>query len=104
MANVAAMLAKGPLGPRHTLDFAVHISEALEAAHVHGIVHRDLKPGNVMVAATSAKLLDFGLAKATEASIGSGRLPTAPTSVTDSTLIEGTIPYTSPEQVRPSAG
>jgi len=101
--TLASVLAKGPLPPQQALDFAVQIVEGLEAAHAHGIVHRDLKPGNVMVTATGAKLLDFGLAKAPAASMAKAGFQTAPTSTTDSTLILGTIPYMSPEQleVRP---
>ena len=45
----------------------IEICEGLEKAHRTGC-HRDLKPGNVMLTKTGAKLMDFGLAKATPAS------------------------------------
>lgn len=56
-------LQKGPLPLKQVLECGVQICDALERAHRAGIVHRDLKPGNVMLTATGAKLLDFGLAK-----------------------------------------
>ena len=56
-------LQKGPLPLKQVLECGVQICDALEKAHRAGIVHRDLKPGNVMLTASGAKLLDFGLAK-----------------------------------------
>jgi len=58
-----ARLQKGPLPLKQALDCAVQVCDALEKAHRAGIVHRDLKPGNIMLTASGAKLLDFGLAK-----------------------------------------
>jgi eukaryotic-like serine/threonine-protein kinase len=58
-------LEKGPLPLEQVLKIGAQIAEALDKAHRNGIVHRDLKPGNVMLTATGAKLLDFGLAKPT---------------------------------------
>ena len=61
--SLDSRLAKGPLPLKQALECGMQICDALEKAHRAGIVHRDLKPGNVMLTATGAKLLDFGLAK-----------------------------------------
>src|ERR1700676_889967 len=57
-------LTKGPLLPEQTLRFAAQIADALAKAHKMGFTHRDLKPANIMLTKTGAKLMDFGLAKA----------------------------------------
>src|SRR5215469_5114537 len=62
--SLADRLRKGALPLKQTLQIGIQITEALAAAHRAGILHRDLKPGNVMLTASGAKLLDFGLAKA----------------------------------------
>src|SRR5260370_34650739 len=50
------------------LKYAIQITDALARAHSSGIVHRDLKPSNIMVDEHGlVKVLDFGLAKLTEA-------------------------------------
>ena len=61
--TLAKRLEKGPLPLEQVLKYGAQIAEALDKAHRSGIVHRDLKPGNIMLTATGAKLLDFGLAK-----------------------------------------
>ena len=83
-------IEQGPLPLKDVLDIGRQIAEGLEAAHEKGIVHRDIKPANVMVDAKGrATILDFGLARLTEA----GKLTRA-----DQTV--GTAAYMSPEQIQ----
>jgi serine/threonine protein kinase len=67
----------GPLPVHLALEIAIQVTQALSAAAAHGLVHRDLKPGNIMLAhdpaapaAMQAKVIDFGLAKATADTLG----------------------------------
>jgi serine/threonine protein kinase/Tol biopolymer transport system component len=68
--SLDARLQKGPLPLKLAMESGIQICEALEKAHRAGIVHRDLKPGNIMLTASGAKLLDFGLAKPAAALLG----------------------------------
>ena len=81
-----------------TVRLGRQIARALGAAHKAGIIHRDLKPANIMVTPKNqVKILDFGLARATER--GAGAMPTLP-DVTTSGMVLGTAAYLSPEQVK----
>ena len=97
-------IARGPVGLDEALSIACQIADALECAHEHGIVHRDLKPDNIKVRPDrTVKVLDFGLAKPTDA-FGAGA-DTRASTLTDPTLaltgiLLGTAGYMSPEQAR----
>jgi serine/threonine protein kinase/Tol biopolymer transport system component len=100
--TLAARIARGPLSIEQALAYAIDIADALIAAHGQGIVHRDLKPANVMVTGTGIKLLDFGLAQL-RGPVPAGASAAAMSSVSGLTsegLVFGTLPYTSPEQLR----
>jgi serine/threonine protein kinase len=103
--TLADRLAKGPLATELVLKYGIEICEGLERAHKSGVVHRDLKPSNVMLTKTGAKLMDFGLAKATPtgAAPASSLTMTVPGTPADQPLtahgtIVGTFQYMSPEQ------
>src|SRR4029077_16500069 len=84
------------LSTRERLELFVLVCRAVQHAHQKGIIHRDIKPSNILVTVNDGapvpKVIDFGIAKATE-----GRL-------TDQTLFTafdqflGTPAYMSPEQ------
>jgi len=94
----------GPLPLDTVMDYARQIAAGLEAAHEKGIVHRDLKPANIKVTpGGQIKILDFGLAKASEAAPQAGNpsiSPTLPLGMTEAGVILGTAAYMSPEQAR----
>ena len=78
----------GRLSPRETVEVAVQVAEALQAAHERGVVHRDVKPGNVLITKSGrAKVADFGIARVAEA-----------TTLSEPGDILGSAKYMSPEQ------
>ncbi len=116
---------KDALQLNQILKISVQVAEALAAAHQAGIIHRDIKPENIMIRTDGyAKVLDFGLAKLTEAKtdrsgdgvteragdegdtlIAASPLPPVSPSPSRSVnttpgIIMGTVSYMSPEQAR----
>ncbi len=82
------------------LELFVAVCQAVQHAHQKGIIHRDLKPSNVMVTEVDGrptpKVIDFGVAKATEFDL-------TDQSLGDTGAIVGTPTYMSPEQADPSS-
>jgi len=95
-------LRSGALVTRKALDYAMQIAHGLAAAHEKGIIHRDLKPDNLFITKDGrVKILDFGLAKLTQADPGSNpSMATVTHGGTEAGVVMGTAGYMSPEQVR----
>ena len=100
-------LRRGPMRPREACDCGVEIARGLAAAHDAGIVHRDLKPENLFLTRDGRlKILDFGLAKLTQAEPAGTDADAAATTFVQQTepgQVFGTVGYMAPEQVRGQA-
>jgi DNA-binding beta-propeller fold protein YncE len=93
--DLRALLAlEGPLPPARAVAIVAQVANALDAAYARGLVHRDVKPGNILLAGESdgvahAYLADFGLTRQVD----------APSGLTASGQMVGTVDYCAPEQV-----
>ena len=80
---------QGRLSELHVLDIGTKVASALDTALKHNLLHRDIKPGNILFNAEGEpKLVDFGLARSTEAD------------TEYDTAVWGTPYYIAPEKVK----
>jgi serine/threonine-protein kinase len=81
----------GRIMPERSIDIAMDVCRALEAAHAQGVIHRDIKPGNIMMTQRGdVKVTDFGIA----------RMTTTADTVAQTAAVLGTASYLSPEQAQ----
>jgi eukaryotic-like serine/threonine-protein kinase len=94
--TLAARLARlGAMSLDAVVPIVEQIASGLAAAHAHGIIHRDLKPENILLMQVEgrdddwAKILDFGISKVTDDSLGT---------IGGTNSLIGTPQYMAPEQ------
>jgi serine/threonine protein kinase len=90
------MRRSGPLEVKLALEIATEVAAGLAAIHEQNLVHRDIKPTNIMVrlkegASVTAKIIDLGLAKTSDASASEAGISSPGT-------FAGTPEFASPEQ------
>jgi serine/threonine protein kinase len=95
--TLAHLLARGPIDGTRSERIMTQVCGSLQEAHEKGIIHRDLKPDNIYLTQKGArgdfvKVLDFGIAKRSEAA------DDKEAKLTKQGMVLGTPPYMSPEQ------
>ena len=89
-------LRRGAFDTPELMEHATALADALQAAHARGIIHRDLKPGNIFLTSRGQlKILDFGLAKATDATDSPDGRTHADDLITGRGITVGTAAYMS---------
>ena len=97
--TITQYCAEQGLGRTARIGLLLQIADAIHEGHVKGVIHRDLKPDNLLVdSAGRARVIDFGVARATDAEHRMTTMKTA------SQSIVGTLAYMSPEQARGEQG
>ena len=86
-----------PMNPRHALELAAQVADALDHAHGRSVVHKDLRPDTIVETAKgSAKVLDFGMSAWTRGGRTRALAAAAPASLGEEAVT--VLSYASPEQ------